>query len=308
MRHIRWLVMFLLAAVLIVVYTTGDFKKKELNVSCYEIDFAYYPTFEEDLIGATHIFFATFKGVYINTMDLVEYKFHVDQTLKGKKIDSIIYVDSSVVGKCDLERTGLPFKKGDRYLLVVQRERSLYKDHDIYYPPFYSIIPLDDLKSSTLFNVSANEFSNFNFNEKATAASLKHYIEKVISSDETKKAPEFIGLNYTESNKLSDIVEASQYICQVKIIKSRSKGIIANSELVYCKMVKPIYGDFKADTIGNILVINFIADTVKIGEEYIVMLIKGADTSKIYNISSKKSVRSVREYNRIVRLVNRLKD
>ena len=308
MRHIRWLVIFLLAAVLIVVYTTGDFKKKELNVSCSEIEFAYYPTFEDDLIGATHIFFATFKGIYINTMDIVEYKFRVDQTLKGRKIDSIIYVDSSVVGNCDLERRGLPFKKGDKYLLVVQRERSLYNDHDVYYPPFYSIIPLDDLKSSTLFNVSANEFSNFNFNEKATVASLKHYIEKVISSDEAKNAPEFIGLNYTESNKLSDIVEASQYICQVKVLKSESKGIVANSERVYCEMVKPIYGDFKADTVGNTMVIIFIADTVKIGKEYIVLLVKREDTSKAYNISSKRSVRSVREYNRIVRLVDKLKE
>jgi hypothetical protein len=47
MRHIRWIVIFLLAAVLIVVYTTGDFKNRELKFISPNTGQVRPPTFEE---------------------------------------------------------------------------------------------------------------------------------------------------------------------------------------------------------------------------------------------------------------------
>jgi hypothetical protein len=73
-------------------------------------------------------------------------------------------------------------------------------------------------------------------------------------------------------------------------------------------MIKPIYGDYGTIHTGIYFKIKFIADTVRPGEEYIVIINKISEMTKTYYISSKRSVRSVREYNRIVRLVNRLKD
>jgi hypothetical protein len=308
MRHIRWIVIFLLAAVLIVVYTTGDFKNRELKFISPNTGQVRPPTFEELLTRSTHVFYATFKGVYINHMGYMEYKFRVYKTLKGKNVTSIIYVHGSAGGWLGSDGNKIKFNRGKKYLLIAFREKSLFNDHDLYYTPINSVIPLDNLKSSTLNGDKANTYSYYDFNKSATVDSLTRYISKVVSTEEAQNVREYFGFGYIESNKLSEIIKESEYICQVKILELYERGYEQKYEVFNCEMIKPIYGDFGTIHTGIYFKIKFIADTVRPGEEYIVIINKISEMTKTYYISSKRSVRSVREYNRIVRLVNRLKD
>ena len=309
MRHIRWLAMFLLAAVLIVVYTTGDFKKKELKIPWTEIEWEYYPTFEDYLTDATHVFYGTFKGIYINKKGYVEYKFHVNQTLKGNKVASTIYIPGSSVGSSQIELKGMPYEKGKKYLLVLERNRSVLYDHDLYEVLGRSIFPLDNLGKSYIVGGSIDELSNFNFNENATVISLTAYINKRVKTKEAQKAPEYESIyEFTDSNKLSEIVEFSQCIYKIRVDKIGDIGTYINYEDAKCEILEILYGEFIEDTIGTNIFIYFISGTVRQGNEYIVLLSKAKSLSHYYEVSSKKSVHSVREYNRIVRLVDKLKD
>lgn len=305
MRHIKRFIIFILTCAILILITTAEKNEAspaELYVLSTQGEIDHYPTFEECLTAATHVLFATYKGTYLNIEGAIEYKFRIYRTLKGKKVSSIIYVPDTLLGWSGLRRIEPPFKKGESYILITRRTTCLFYEHDRYYQARGCIMPLNDLKSSKLAG-GIDKLSNFNFNEYATEAGIAHYISKIVSRPEAQQANEYQIGSFTESKKLSEIIEYSQYIFKVRVNKVTFYESPSTSEVADCEVIEQIYGEPRTQTQEKPLKIELIIGTVKPGKEYILLLNKGVMDSIPYQLSSRRSVRRVSEYKRIMRML-----
>lgn len=261
-------------------------------------------TFEQCLTYATHVFIATYNGTYIDMLNHIYYVFNIYDTLKGEKVEDTIYMQSGLLTDyLDMETFNPPYEKDQQYLLVVNRYKSLYYDFDRYSPMFDLFIPLYDLSKSK-YVADLNQYSSYKFDETADASSLISYVKEIVSTDEAKQTRAYIGKDYTLSEDLEDVVDASTYICKVQIKASDGKALYEQAEIYKCDLITQIYGELKEEHYIEGLLIKFFSNTVKIGEEYIIMLNNNlTESSYIYTLTSKNSVRPVEDYDRIMEIL-----
>ena len=277
-----------------------------LSGGLFEGDITKYNTFEENLIKATDVFYATYLGTAENYIRRKEYSFQVNTIFKGQTEANIIYIPTGYYADdYDLAENDLPFTKGEEYLLVAERIRMVYYDHDRYVPYSKLVIPLTDLSKSMMNGTGANEFSSFAFDGTATVDDLSKYIEAIVSTEEAKQAPPYTGVPFTESSDLNEIIEASRYICKVKVKEEYNKDDKYAPTWIYiCELVEQINGKFLQEDINESIYIAFFVGTeLKQGDEFIVLLNKSNETDRLYSLSSKYSVRSVDEYEEITAIL-----
>lgn len=114
-------------------------------------------------------------------------------------------------------------------------------------------------------------------------------IEEYIKRHNFRRAEgsgEKVSIEYIESNNISDIMQESKYIAQVKIGELLYSSDI--NDVYSCCITREIKGELTSE--NNQIIIPFFKNTIASGREYIVALTSDTDDSIIYTLSSKYGV------------------
>ena len=263
-----------------------------------------YRTFEESLKNSVHgIVIAEFKSSEgKNAMGSFEYKFKIKETLYGEDLGKEIIVSSLGSDIVDVSGTDISYsinetpeyKKGEEYILLLSKFRSVYNEGDgdlISIPSSQPFLPLSDLTQSKMYNEPITKHSHLTEND-LNPETLIAYI-KDIKKDDTKV---YWGNEYIHSGKLEDIVIGSDYIIELEVGEEVDKDASPVTDAFKCTFLKSYKGDFSID--GNEREILFLQGTVKTGKKYIVCF-RISDDGKGIRLAAKKGVYSVGKADKI---------
>lgn len=227
---------------------------------------------DEVVSYATHIINAEYVGDYTSKYG-TELMFEPVELLKGN-IDtdtengelnaiaaSVIYVQPLSINN---EQESIPYQKNTMYMLFLEKNSSVYYEHDKY-------VQLSEEQISS----SDNRWEQYNAQVQKDLAELG------------KQALSAYGISYTNSTEIKDILEASPNIFVVKIEDIHSKSTVTPTTVYRGSVTKTIRNTSVND--GNILITLF-NDTVDIGNEYMLLLADITETAPVYTLSSKNSV------------------
>jgi hypothetical protein len=247
--------------------------------------------FEEAITISTDIISATYinseqKDIY----NILEFK--VDKIIKGKTNSEFIYLLqlNNNVGVSNPEHDNNSiYKSGETYLLTLQRKTSVFYEHD-YYTTYGDIfIPLADISSSKMYDVSINQYCEYSFDANTTLEDLTEYINNQLAKAPFE-TPVSYGTHYTNSEDLKEIIKESEFVFQVMIGELDNIGVLSSSELYYCEITRVLKGNMTEDELDAKYKVRFFSREVISGEEYIVLVNRSDATSIIFVVSSKNSV------------------
>lgn len=170
-----------------------------------------------------------------------------------------------------------PFKVGIEYILVLSKISSVYFE-DTYQIIGDTFIELDD-KGDIV------EYQRYHKEEQIQYASVDDFANYALTVVDPEKERPIIGVAYTDSKSLQDIVNVTQYAVTVVISDIYKELPSKEWDIYLCKVTETFRGVTEAD----VLVLIF-KDTVTIGNEYLLLLNKENESSSTYSLSSVYSV------------------
>lgn len=249
-------------------------------------------TFEEYIANATHIVRAKYLGVSIEG-NLAYLSFEPISLIRGtigeesfavvRRLDTIYTTTTGYRYTGDYSR----YVEGEEYLLILQKKVSVYFDRDRYYILGDIFIP-EAVSEATMFGrAELDQFSSTEDRAVDTFNEIVVYISELVKKNPTNK--EHSGSAYVTSTDLREIADGSSYIFKIKVVEFARWIESNNTEWFYCEVSEQLKGVADKERIE----IAFSADTVEIGEEYVVFLNKHSETTLYYILSSKNSVHPV---------------
>lgn len=193
-----------------------------------------------------------------------EYKFKTIRMLKGGMSGNYFYLTASEEYAEQLEKNG-------RYILYLDRDISVYYDHDKYTAVSDILITADEKNNIT--DMTCGDY--IIDNPPANVASLKKYVRSVKSAAIPDK-------DYIRSKDLEDISLYSNITARVTI-KKRISDYSEGCGVYLCTVMEEVKGKLP----DEIKVILF--DDAEIGEEYYLYLNNELENGK-YILSSKNSM------------------
>jgi hypothetical protein len=177
---------------------------------------------------------------------------------------------------------------------MLTKRSNVYKDY-YNYGDFSGMIyiPSADIQNSTFYGDPLIEHT-----EAESLSTEKEFVDYLKSLID-KRDPELergIGLEYIKETDMKSIISKSDYVLRVKIEELSRENTYSTS--YYCRAISALKGDVKEDERVKIL---FFANTVSIGEEYILAL---TDIGGAYVFSSKNSLFSVDDLDEIQKYLN----
>ncbi len=263
--------------------------------ACYD-----YYTFYEIIQYATDVIRAKFVGVTFEQDGCIHYEFEVVESYRGLGLEETIIVDELAIDGCVIV-SGLSFstydiryKVGNDYLLFLTRRVDDFSGE-------YSLNTVSDI-----LVVAVNE------NGKACLSSGEsmYYGEDLsmhIGSDEIAKAfenesleeyvvdlikdnPMFEGREYIDSEDVSEILKASDFVIEIEIIEEHP---IKNETGLRDNFICELVAIYKGEREKTDLTVIFPAGTVEIGKRYIVAARRVSDTMVI--LTNKHSVYTIEQ-------------
>jgi hypothetical protein len=237
-------------------------------------------SFEKAIEISDCIFLAAFLS-YKEKNGYVEYTFEVNEVLRGNVSERTIHLVDTV-GETDVAGTSYErgrdiYTVGEDYLLLTQRNDSLFYDYPLYVPVAGAFIPVKELGASAISGkpVSVDEINAFL--EKA-----RRPVINAQAISETK--------NYLTSDDLKAVTLASDLVLEVKINALLAEGIY-NGNPYNCTVVQSLKGA-PVNTIEgtNDIILTLLKGSVALGETYVVMVNRIEETSVIYTQSAKNGV------------------
>lgn len=256
-----------------------------------------YLSFEEAIEQCTDVIRAT----YVRTHQYEAYselEFQVDEVLKGATTAETIYV-FEVPKLVSLESTDVRYvsssyiyEPGQSYLLVLERNVSIYYEHDRYNLLGDIYIPLANVSNSLMYNESLFSHAEALSITSTQASNIDSYIGEVISASENVGI-DYYGSSFTTSEQISDILAGSSCVYTVDVNNLMVEGELNNSETYLCTVTNVYKGELAPEEIEEGILIVFFKDSVSAGEEYLVMLNRVDENSRIYTLSSYNSIFSL---------------
>lgn len=216
---------------------------------------------------ATHIIDAEYVGTYTSDYGK-ELKFKPINLIKGeidKNIDSI-YVQSLSINE---NQETIAYKMNNRYMLFLEKNSSVYYEHDKY-------VQLSELHITS----NDKEWNKYLTEIQTALTRLKNIV------------PPSYGVEYTSSTTIDNIIDISKNIFAVKIEDIYAESTVAPTTVYRCSVTKTLR-NIPVDN-GNIL-ITFFNNTVSVGNEYLVLLADATETAPVYTLSSKNSIYNLNE-------------
>lgn len=216
-------------------------------------------TLDEAAAHSTDIVEAEFTGKEsFNSSEQAELIFKIEKSYKGS---SSVGAEICVVPYVDYYPEKL-YEEGKTYLLLLQRFSSVYREYDKY-------LVLDEQVISS---------SDAGWDSAVAAV-------KAIPLEADKTPTYSIG-KYTDSEKLSEIIDFANRIFVVTIDSVMVESTIQPTTVYNCTVTGTVKGTPEND--GKILITLF-NDTVEVGGEYVCML-SGSEGSIIYTLAAEDGV------------------
>lgn len=264
-------------------------------------------TFEEYIANATNIVSAKYLGVNVEG-SLAYLSFEPVSQIKGqieeetfavvRRLDTVYTTTSGYQYTGDYSR----YVVGEEYLLVLEKHVSVYYDCDRYYILGDIFIPKMTSYDATMFGrAELDQFISTEGRVMDTYKEISSFISEIAKKNTSNK--EYIGSSYVTSTKLTDIVENSTYIFKVKVTELKKYVESNNTEFFVCTLSEVLKGEEDREKFEIV----FVADTVEIGNEYVVLLNKVSETTLFYILSSINSVYSVSDTENIAIIEDALK-
>jgi len=291
MKHkIRYSCVTLLVVVLLI--QSGCSRNDQAALFSAEQEFL---TLDEALTQAYCVAVASVDSI-IEGDETRKYKFSLEESLKGEFGEEVFYVTEGY-GEFYVEEmdhaystTESQFEKGKRYLLVLSKMSSVYFEEDKYMNVADVCIELDENNKIIQSKMYKKQLEN-------SYRDLDGMKKRIVEINDTAEPVKAFGVPFTDSEDLTEIVPASQYIVQVSI-ESISIESSSNRDTYNCRVTDTLKGE-TAETIQAVL----FKDTVEIGGDYILLLNKESDVSLLYTLSSKVSAVSLSEKDRLMSLI-----
>lgn len=222
----------------------------------------------EVMSNATHIVDAIYIGEQASTYGS-ELIFEPVSVLKGMlegDDQNLIYVQPLTTFSSASEfntENSVPYVEGQEYMLFLEKNISVYYEHNKYVQIGEMIIAADD-----------DQWEEYH----TTASNVVAQTEDI--------TPSSYGVKYSDSTELTELVDFSSNIFVVEVTGIYANSTIAPTTVYNCTVNKVIRGMPAED--GNIL-ITFFNDTVETGGEYLVLLADASETAPVYTLSSQNN-------------------
>lgn len=289
------------------------------NVGCsknhYSDDSSITVESEEEFISfekAIEISDCAVNAEYVSYLDkgnFVEYEFKINDILYGDVPETTIYV-FSMKGTSHIEEIDFTYDigndeytEGDEYLLILEKNDSLFYEHVRYMLVTDIFIPLKNLEESSMYD------QMIEFNHKDTFSSVievNDYVKSIKNSNKSISLAEERFL-YTKSDNMKIIVLEADMVLEVTIDELFVEGLVGNGDTYTCSVLDIIKGNSLQKGEDGKILVTFLKGGVEVGGEYVVMLNKVGDESIIYTQSSKNSVVPVEDedlINEIISYIN----
>ena len=298
MGKLLCLVLFLLMLFSIIGCRSNNHSHKEEETDYIEQAYGIYMTFEELLYRASDVVIGTCVGVDVYD-SYKEYKFHVEKRFWGEGSDDLIYVyvPNRIVTIADTNMTyglyDIVYEENESYYLPLIRTVDVYLDHDRYTNVGANIyLPVDRSKPLQIYGQELTKHSSIGTND------LTDYL----GSFDINQVAKYSGIDYIQSDDKATIINSSDFVLRVEILKEVYAGIADDRNTYDCNVVAAYKGDVE---IGSIVRIVFPKDAVAIGGEYILALYEFENvTPRSFLYSSKNSLFHVNEADTIMQYIN----
>lgn len=254
-----------------------------------------YLDFEEAIRKCTDVIRAEFV-TYHEYERYRELEFKVLDVMKGSTKENTIYVFEETanigVNGTDISYVSgtYSYEEGHEYLLVLERSVSVYYDHDRYMQLCDIYIPLADVGNSLMYGRPLSEHLPEAEIMRANT-DLTEYIRENI--DKAEAGAEFYGTQYSKSDDLAEVVEESSFIMQVRVEELLIVGSYNDTETFRCTVTKRLRGDLSylsEEELAEGVLVVFPSGEASVGEEYLLLLNKVDDNSRIFSLSSEISI------------------
>lgn len=194
-----------------------------------------------------------------------DYKFKVIRTLKNTISEKYFYVS-------DDEKLADRLEAGNRYVLMLDTDISVYYEHDKYTLNGDLLISVDSTNQITGMTASDITIQN----PPKSVSALKKYMGGIPDTS-------IPGKDYIRSSDISEITAASDAVVYAEVVRrisDSSKGC----GLYSCRVIKTVKGSVKSEF--NVVLFD---SEVTAGKRYYLLLNKNGSS---YELSSKKSIRT----------------
>lgn len=249
-------------------------------------------SFDDAVKNSTNVVLATFKGYgKAETEPDYELEFAVNDELRGECGESTIYVYISPSHWVDDSYEEYNFIEDQEYLLVLEKHISVRYEHDRY-------LLLGNIFAPVSYNIGVYmgyqrlAQPEYSCNEELTRTDLAEYRKGLLSYAETlcdssDRSTEPIGIPYTNSTDISDIIRESEFVLQV-VPREVLQG---QNNILVCDVIQEIKGSY--DVPQRIYLSNATGKEIVFGDVYYAALNRanGPDSdSIIFVVSSRNSL------------------
>ncbi|RXZ79209.1 hypothetical protein EBB07_23815 [Paenibacillaceae bacterium] len=230
---------------------------------------------------------------YLDKGDFVEYEFKIKEVLYGDVPETNIYI-FSMKGTSHVEETDFTYNIGndkyiigDEYLLIMEKNDSLFYEHVRYMLVTNIFIPLKNIQGSTMYeqSIAVKDEDTLNSNDK-----INNYVKGIKNSSKNIFTPDKEGASYTESDDMKTIVSEADLVLEVTIEDLKVEGLVHNGNTYTCDVSDIIKGDSLEKGEDGKILVTFLKGSVEVSGKYVVMINKVGEDSIIYTQSSKNSV------------------
>ncbi|MCL1823325.1 MAG: hypothetical protein FWG44_03895 [Oscillospiraceae bacterium] len=216
----------------------------------------------------------------------IENMFKVTEVLYGNSEETILLN----MDKNDVFIADNNYVIGEEYFLILERFDSVFYNSPLYVMSANLHIPIKNINQSTINGEYLDKEFLSNDREKAIQYILNTKKESLIKEDNQD-------LFYTTSMNMQEIVEVSLQIFKIQVTDTLENPAAVNNYngLNYSCLLLNVYkGKVNKGDNNGLWVISF-KDSMKIGEEYIILSSLNDEESLIYWPNSKNSVISVKD-------------
>ncbi len=294
----RW-VFLLVAAVLL----TGCGEKtappvfRENTRDLYSVADVAFQSFDEAVTGATDVLTAQFRQ-YHEYGKYTELEFTVKKSFKGETTARTIYVLETV---SDVGLWGGPesfdytagrhnFVRGHEYLLILSRRVDVNYDHDRYQLVGELFIPLEDAIEPHMYGRPLREVPGA-LEDEDDAVTTESVQERVLALCEASRdtTPAYHGTMPILSEELSVVADASSHVLLVTVEELIAEGV-ASADTYSCTVREVLKGEIsQLPSWKNRIFVTFRRGEAAIGGDYLLLLDRLGENSKMFEYSSAKA-------------------
>ncbi len=240
-----------------------------------EID---YCSLEELLESSTDVLAARCTREAVRAGDGWDYGFTVLRALKGTTGEGELTVHAPAQRVGATEHSGSffagdpDFRAGEEYLLVLERQRSVFFPADRYFAYLDILLPLTGDQAASMYDEPLEKHSA-HLRSDSTGETILRYVQDVIAGF-AQESPEFYGTDYIEASSLEEAREAAEFILRVE--PTRLDAAAGDRELLSCRLLETVKGDLGFLTAKgenqpepNVFLV-FFPGVLELGREYYV--------------------------------------